>query len=147
MPRSQPLAQSGAAPSTGNEKVRKPNQEVEEDVEPENQLNVTRSRAKVGGQRGRQAPSRNRRRRASIDRGDGDDKKNGNTAVGGVLLPGPEPEPEPEAVISAAVAQPLAKVVSDAQVNQNTPWGDKAEDNNISSSIHVIDFFKIDRKA
>ena len=74
MPRSQPFAQSGATPSTGNEKVRKPNQErVEEDVEPENPVNVAKSRAKAGGQRGRQAPSRNRRRRASIDRGDGDD--------------------------------------------------------------------------
>ena len=74
MPRSQPLAQSGATPSTGNEEhVRKPSQEVEEeDAEPENPVNVAKSRAKAGGQRGRQAPSRNRRRRASIDRGDGD---------------------------------------------------------------------------
>ena len=75
MPRSQPLAQSGATPSTGNEKVRKPSQDrvEEEDVEPENPVNVAKRRAKAGGQRGRQAPSRNRRRRASIDRGDGDD--------------------------------------------------------------------------
>ena len=74
MPRSQPLAQSCATPSTGEEKVRKPSQEVvEEDVEPENPVNVTKRRAKAGGHRGRQAPSRNRRRRASIDRGDGDD--------------------------------------------------------------------------